>query len=50
MSSGRERPAASMMWLYRKSDTMLLRASEVGDGDNVSLTKIYLILRIAFTF
>ena len=46
MSSARERPAASMIWLYRKSEAMLPRASGVGDGDDVSLTKIYLIVRI----
>ena len=42
MSSGRERPAASMMRLYRKSELMQPRAVGVGDGDDVSLTKIYL--------
>ncbi len=46
MSSARESPAASMMWLYRKSEAMLPRASGVGDRNDVSLMKIYLTLRI----
>ena len=43
MRSECERPSASMMWLCRKSAEMLPRKAGVGDGDVVSLTKIYLI-------
>lgn len=50
MRSERERPAESTTWLCRKSGASLPRVAGVGDGDEVSLRRMYLICFIAASF